>query len=133
MGYFAAVTNFKKNMKKILMFALVASIAVFTSCKDEDETFNAPTVVSPQPVTSQISTDLDITFNYTADAGFKSAVVSATNGTAVIKTNGAAGSKSGSVVVTYTSGSQVGAGSVVLTITDNENKTASGTGVISVL
>lgn len=120
-------------MKKILMFALVASLAVFTACNDDDETFNAPTVASPQPATAEISTELDITFSYTSDAGFKSAVVSATNGTAAIKTNGTAGSKSGSVVVTYTAGTQVGAGSVVLTITDNENKTASGTGVISVL
>lgn len=120
-------------MKKILMFALVASLAVFTACNDDDETFNAPTVASPQPATAEISSELDITFTYTSDAGFKSAVVSATNGTAAVKTNGTAGSKSGSVVVTYTAGTQVGAGAVVLTITDNENKTASGTGVISVL
>lgn len=120
-------------MKKILMFALVASLAVFTACNDDDETFNAPTVASPQPATAEISSELDITFTYTSDAGFKSAVVSATNGTAAIKTNGTVGSKSGSVVVTYTAGTQVGAGAVVLTITDNENKTASATGVFSVL
>lgn len=120
-------------MKKILMYALVASLAVFTSCKDDDETFNAPTVASPQPASAVVSDELDITFNYTSDAGFKSAVVTATNGTAAIKTNGTAGSKSGSVVVTYTAGAQIGAGSVVLTITDNKDKAASGTGVISVL
>lgn len=120
-------------MKKILMFALVASVALFTACKDDEETFNAPTVASPDPISAEFNSEAEITFNYTADAGFKSASVAATNGTAVIKTNGTAGSKSGSVVVTYTAGSQVGAGSVVLTVTDNSDQTSKATAVISVL
>lgn len=120
-------------MKKILMFALVASVALFTACKDDEETFNAPTVASPDPISAEFSTEAEITFNYTADAGFKSASVAATNGTAVIKTNGTAGSKSGSVVVTFTAGNQVGAGSVVLTVTDNSDQTSKATAVISVL
>lgn len=120
-------------MKKILMFALVASLAVFTACKDDEETFSAPVVSTPAPVSAEFSADVELTFNYTADAGFKSAAVSATNGTAVIKTDGTAGSKSGSVVVTYTAGTTVGAGSVILTVTDNSSQTASGTAVISVL
>jgi methionine-rich copper-binding protein CopC len=80
-------------MKKILMFALVASLAVFTACKDDEETFSAPVVSTPAPVSAEFSADVELTFNYTADAGFKSAAVSATNGTAVIKTDGTAGSK----------------------------------------
>lgn len=42
MGYFAAINQPIKTMKKILMFALVASVALFTACKDDEETFNAP-------------------------------------------------------------------------------------------
>lgn len=120
-------------MKKILMFALVASVAFFTACKNDEETFNAPTVASPDPISAEINKEAEITFNYTTDAGFKSASVAATNGTAVIKTNGTAGSKSGSVVVTFTAGNQVGAGSVVLTVTDNSDQTSKATAVISVL
>lgn len=120
-------------MKKILMFALVASVALFTACKDDEETFNAPAVASPDPVSAEFNTEAEITFNYTTDAGFKSASVSATNGSAVIKTNGTTGSKSGSVVVTFTAGNQVGAGSVILSVTDDADQTSKATAVISVL
>ncbi|NTW23998.1 MAG: hypothetical protein HGA37_04810 [Lentimicrobium sp.] len=120
-------------MKKILMFAMVASLAIFTACNKDDETFEVPAITLPAAVSAEIGNSVDLTFAFTADGGFKSSSVSATNGTAVVKTNGTAGSKSGSVVVTFTAGTQVGAGSVVLTITDNENQTTTGTGVISVL
>jgi len=120
-------------MKKILMFALVASMAVFTACNKDDETFEVPAITLPAAATAEIGNSVDLTFAFTADGGFKSSSVTATNGTAVVTTNGTAGSKSGSVVVTFTAGTQVGAGSVVLTITDNENQTTTGTGVVSVL
>ncbi|KAF5063552.1 hypothetical protein DSECCO2_293260 [anaerobic digester metagenome] len=120
-------------MKKILMFALVASVALFTACKDDEDTFDTPFVAFPDPVSAEFNAEVELTFNYTTDAGFKSASVSATNGTATIKTNGTVGSASGSVVVTFTAGDQAGAGSVELSITDNADQTSKATAVISVL
>ena len=111
---------------------MIAGLAIFTAC-NKDESFDAPTVSAPAATSAEIASDLELTFNYTTDGGFKSSSVTATNGTAVVKTDGASGSKSGTVVVTYTAGSVVGAGAVILTITDNENKTSTATGVISVL
>ena len=108
-------------------------MAVFTACNKDDETFEVPAITLPAAATAEIGNSVDLTFAFTADGGFKSSSVTATNGTAVVTTNGTAGSKSGSVVVTFTAGTQVGAGSVVLTITDNENQTTTGTGVVSVL
>lgn len=114
------------------MISMIAGLAIFTAC-NKDESFDAPSVSAPAATSAEIASDLELTFNYTTDGGFKSSSVTATNGTAVVKTDGASGSKSGTVVVTYTAGSVVGAGAVILTITDNENKTSTATGVISVL
>jgi hypothetical protein len=133
MGYFAAINQPIKTMKKILMFALVASVALFTACKDDEETFNAPSVATPDPSSAEFNAEVELTFNYTTDAGYKSASVSATNGTATIKTGGTVGSASGTVVVTFVAGDQAGAGSVELSITDNADQTSKATAVISVL
>jgi len=119
-------------MKKILMIAMIASLAIFTACNDE-ETFEMPTVTAPTAQEVEVSEEVDVTFNFTADAGFKSASVSATNGTAVIKTNATANSKTGAIVVTYTAGNEIGAGSVALTITDKEDQAVTSVSVISVL
>ncbi|MFH1119171.1 MAG: hypothetical protein V1775_05065 [Bacteroidota bacterium] len=119
-------------MKKILMISMIATMAIFTAC-NKDESFDAPSVTAPAATSAEIGADIELTFNFTTDAGFKTSGVSATNGTAVVKTDGTSGSKSGTVVVTFTAGTLVGAGSVILTVTDNENKTSSATGVISVL
>jgi len=127
------ITNQSKlSMKKILMISMIAGMAVFTAC-NKDESFEAPSVTAPTATSAEIGADIELTFNFTTDGGYKSASVSATNGTAVVKTDGTSGSKSGMVVVTYTAGTVVGAGSVILTVTDNENQTSSATGVISVL
>ncbi len=119
-------------MKKILIYFAVASLAIFSSCQ-KDETNKVPAVNAPSNATVQIVTSVDLTFDFTSEAGFKSSNVSATNGTVAVKTNGTTGSSSGSIVVTYTAGSAVGAGSVVLTITDNDDQAGSATAVINVV
>jgi hypothetical protein len=119
-------------MKKILSLLLIAAIATFSSC-DKDDSENAPAVANPANTTVEIAASADITFNYTTDAKFKSSNAVATNGTVVIKTDGVAGSKSGSVVVTFTAGAAEGAGSVVLTITDEDDQTGTATAVISIV
>ena len=119
-------------MKKILIYFVVASLAIFTSC-EKDETNNVPTVTAPANSTVELISSFDLTFNFTAEAGFKSSNATATNGTVAVKTDGTAGNTTGSVVVTFTSGNSAGAGSVVLTITDNDEQTGSATAVLNVV
>ncbi len=114
------------------MISMIAGLAIFTAC-NKDESFDAPAVTAPAATSAGIASDIELTFNFTTDGGFKSSSVTATNGTAGVKTDGTSGSKSGAIFVTYTAGSVVSAGFRKLTVTDNENKTSSGTGVISVL
>ncbi|MBK6348002.1 MAG: hypothetical protein IPN08_19365 [Bacteroidales bacterium] len=120
-------------MKKVFLFSIIATLAIFTACKKDDESFKSPEVVAPANLTAESGAEVDITFTFTSEGGFNSSSVSATNGTASIKTNGTAGATSGSIVVTYTAGSNIGAGSVTLTLTDTKNQTGSATAVISVV
>ncbi|MBW6491612.1 MAG: hypothetical protein K0B15_10530 [Lentimicrobium sp.] len=120
-------------MKKILMYALIVSLAIFSACTDDNNNFNPPSVASPDPASAEFGNSVELSFNYSTDAGFKSSGVSATNGTAVIKTDGTAGSKSGNIVLTFTAGTTVGAGSAVLTVIDREDKTSTATALVSVL
>lgn len=122
----------KINYLKITGGVMIALLVGFTSCK-KDTTKQLPTVTAPANAEVQKGTNVDLTFNYTADGEFNAAAVAATGGTAVIKTNGAAGSTSGTVVVTFTAGADVGAGSVVLTVTDNEGQTGAATAVLNIV
>lgn len=119
-------------MKKILVLAMVASLAIFTSCKKDEDTKAAPKVTAPAAQSVGVGASTDLSFTFTADGGFKTATATATNGTASIKTNGSAGSTSGTIVVTFMAGTSTGAASVVLTVTDNENQSDDATCVISV-
>jgi len=116
-----------------MMFAMILSLAIFYSCKKDSETFKAPTTTSPENLSVQTGSAVELTFNFTTDAGFSTSSVSATNGTAVISTDGTANAKSGTIVVNYTAGNSVGAGSVVLTVTDSQNQKSASTAVISVV
>lgn len=120
-------------MKKFMMFAMILSMAVFYSCKKDSETFNAPTATAPANQSVESGSAVDLTFSFTADAGFSSSSVSATNGTASITSDGTVGAKSGSIVVGFTAANTSGAGSVVLTVTDSENKNSTATAVINVV
>ncbi len=118
-----------KTTKNYLFLALVAIMAIFSSCKKE---YAIPTVTAPASQNVEIGKSVDLTFNFTAEGKFSSSSVVATGGTAVIKTAGTAGSTSGTVVVTFTAASTVGAGSVILTVTDEEAQIGSSTSVLSV-
>lgn len=116
-------------MKKYLSLAIIFSALFILSCKKE---YAPPVVSAPQSTNVEITKSIDLTFNYTAEGGFKSSAVSATGGTAVIKTDGSAGSVSGIIVISFTAGTTTGAGAVILTITDNEGRTESVTVVINI-
>jgi hypothetical protein len=123
----------KINYLKFAGLILTALIIGITSCKKDEETKAAPTVTSPANTNVEKNLTIDLTFNYSAEAGFMSANPVATNGTAAIKTNGVAGSTSGTVVVTFSSGATTGAGSVVLTIVDKDSRSATATAVINIV
>ncbi len=92
----------------------------------------APKITTPANSSTILANSVDITFPFTAEAGYKSSSMVLTKGTAVIKTDAAAGATSGNVVITFTAGAESGAGSVVITMTDNNNKTAASTAVIDI-
>lgn len=121
-------------MKKLLSLCIIAAmVTTFYGCKDDEATnLAAPVITTPAAAEAEVSTDIDITFPYTSAAGFKSSAVTATGGTATIKTDGTAGATSGDIVVTFTAGASAGAGAVVLSITDNENDVVSSTAVITI-
>ncbi|MCA1755933.1 MAG: hypothetical protein LC649_00530 [Bacteroidales bacterium] len=116
-------------MKKGLISVIAAFIVVLTGCEKE---YAPPTLSTPAAQTVEVGASVDLTFNFTADGGFKSSMVSAVNGTAMVKTDGDNGDASGNVVVTFTAGNTSGAGSVTLTVADNEDQTASSTAVFTV-
>jgi len=115
------------------MFAMVISLAVFSSCSKDEENFAAPTVTSPAQQDVVAGTAVELQFPYTAEAGFKSAAVTATNGTAVIKTDGTADATSGTIVVTFTAANQAGAGSVQLIVSDKDAQSGNATAVVNVV
>jgi len=116
-------------MKKTLIITFAALLAVITACEKE---YAPPVVSAPGSETIETASSVDLTFSYTADGGFKSSSVTATNGSAVVKTDGASEATSGNIVVTFTAGASAGAGSVTLNIFDTQDQTASSTAVITV-
>jgi hypothetical protein len=109
-------------MKKtiLLLGLLVVAFALFTiqSC-DNEEPVAFPVVTAPTEITAvQVGTKVDMTFAYVAAGGYDTAVVTASGGTATVKTHGAPGSVEGSVVVEFTANNTSGVATVTLTVTD---------------
>lgn len=123
-----------KNFRNYFTAAILIMLPILiNSCKKDDPIPDGPSLTAPSAVTSAIATQAtDITFSITVPGGFKSSEVTATGGTAIVKSAPAVGDLQGSIVVTYTAGATAGAGSVVLTATDNHDKTGMGTAVTEV-
>jgi hypothetical protein len=123
----------KMRLNYALMVVMALGLAsIFSSCKD-DEKVNLPPVITAPGITSvQVNTEVDVTFQFTSEVGYKTAVATATKGDVEIKTPDTANATSGSVVVTFTAGTLIGAGSVEVEITDNDGQTSSATAVIDV-
>lgn len=123
----------RKNLT-LVMLACISMVALtLSSCNDDNnDSPDAPTFTPPAVTNVDASASSDITFAVTVPGGYKSSEVTATGGTATVKSAPAAGAKSGNVVVTFTAGASTGAGAVVLTVTDNNNKKSASTGVINI-
>jgi hypothetical protein len=125
-------------MKKFLSMIAIASMLAFTwACDDDDEaTPEGPTVTAPSASTVQVGDNVTLTFNTTALGGFKSANVSvspSSAGTAVVTTKPADGvTTAGTVVVTFTAGASATVAEVVLTVTDNNDKTGTADALVNV-
>lgn len=118
------------------MYALVASMAIFTSCnKDDDDnpSQNLNEVIAPSVSEALVGSTVDLEFKFTAEAGFSASNVEATNGTAVIKTNADLNATSGTIIVSYTAGNTAGAGSVTLSVSDKNNLSSKATAVVNVV
>ena len=124
-------------MKKFIsMIAISALVVAFWSCDDDDDddapvNLAAPAVTAPAASSVQVGTTANLSFAFTAAAGFQSATVAATAGSATITTNGTDGATTGTIVVSYVAGATAGAGSVTLTVSDKEGDTGNATAVLT--
>ncbi|HZY78631.1 MAG TPA: hypothetical protein VFE50_03855 [Cyclobacteriaceae bacterium] len=122
----------KTFIKSLSLLLMVVSIVTFQACKEKEDPTPLPVVTAPATVASvQVGTKADITFTFTAEGGYSNATVTATGGTAAVKTAGTAGATTGSVVVEFTADNTAGAGTVVLTLTDGEGQTAPATATVN--
>lgn len=115
-------------MNKLLIISTFGVLAMIFGCKEK---FSPPEVTAPQPVNVETGKAVDLTFGFKAEAGFASSAVTATGGTATIKTNGTIGANTGTLVVTFTAGTSIGAGSVTLKVTDAEGQIAEAVAILS--
>lgn len=123
----------KKLFRISMALFLTASAVWLQACKEEEVTPAAPIVSAPAAVSSvQVGAKTDVSFSFVSPGKFKSASVTATGGTAAVKTAPTAGSLEGSVVVEFTAGNSAGAGSIILTLLDEENQQGTATAVLNV-
>lgn len=124
-------------MKKLMLRFAAASLFVLpfvlASCSDDDATPDGPSVSAPSSITNvQISTATDVSFDLTIPGGYTLATATAVGGTAAIKSEPAVGATTGTVVVTFTAGATIGAGSTLLAVTDGNSKAAVATAVMNI-
>ena len=118
--------------KFVSMLAISALAMAFVACDDDDDASpDAPSLTPPAASDVQISNEVDVTFAVNVPGGYKSVTTTATGGSAAKKSEPAAGTSTGNVVVTFTADNTAGAGSVTITVTDNNNKSASQTAAIN--
>jgi len=115
-------------MKKLLIITALSAMALTFGCREK---FGPPEVTAPQSENVETGKAVDLSFTFKAGAGFASASVTATGGSAAIKTNATKGAADGTIVVTFTAGTSIGAGSVTLKVTDAEGQMADATAILS--
>ncbi|CAN5444839.1 hypothetical protein BH10BAC4_BH10BAC4_06580 [soil metagenome] len=126
-------------MKKFKLLIAAAALTMFVialdSCsKSNDAVPDGPSATAPSSTTNvTVSTASDISFDVKTPGGYKSTTTAATGGTAAIKSEPTAGSTTGTVVVTFTAGATVSAGSASVTVTDKNSKSTTATAVVSVV
>lgn len=115
-------------MKKFAFLLVIIFSMLLFACNET----TVPSLQAPEAASVTLNKSVDLTFTYTSDGGFATSSISATNGNAIIKTNGIEGASSGSIVITFTAGNNKAAATVLLTITDGEGNSEEATAVINV-
>lgn len=126
-------------MKKTIKFPVFAFLAFMlglavlaTSCKKTDTPApDAPSVSAPSTNEVQVSNAVDISFTVSAPGGFSTASAIAVGGSSTIKSQPAAGSTTGTIVVTFTADANSGSASVTLTVADENQKSNNATAAIN--
>lgn len=125
--------NFKSILTATTSILLV--LLLFVSCDDNGGSENTVLRVTVSSESQSqnliVGESLDITFNVTIDAGYASSNVEATNGTASITSEPSSGAETGSIVVNFTANSS-GAGTITLTVTDNDGVSDEATAAVSI-
>lgn len=113
---------------------ILISLITFTACDDDepDPAPSAPTATAPTGSSASLGEAIELEFAYTSAAGFKSASVTASAGTATIPTLPAAGSTSGTIKVSFTAPDAEGDATVSLTVTDEDSKTTKADATVTV-
>lgn len=123
------------NTKVIFSYliALLISTTLFISCDDNNGADpTPPSVTAPQSVNIEAAgRETDLTFSVNIQGGYQSASVTASNGDASITSEPSSGATSGDVIVNFVSTSS-GAGSVTLTVTDQDGLKDDATAVVSI-
>lgn len=110
----------------------IAAITTFMACNDDEATPDSPKVTAPDANQALIGEPIDFTFSVEVPGGYKSSSVTTTpSATTSIKSEPAAGAKSGDVVVTFSSDVQQLV-TLKLTVTDNNNKETEASSAVSV-
>lgn len=120
-------------MKKYLALITLASTALMYSCGTEEETFKAPSVSAPATQEVEAGSTVEVTFSFEAEAGFASSSVSGENGVATVSADATVGATSGTITVAFTAGTNGGAGSATLVVTDTEGEMDEATAVFTVV
>lgn len=113
------------------MLAIAAITISFVACDEDEATPEGPAITAPAVTDVQVEAGADVTFAITTPGGFSTYDVSATGGTAVKKSEPAAGATSGGIVVTYTADATAGAGTVTIVVTDNNERTDTETATVN--
>lgn len=123
--------NIKSILKSTLSLLLV--VTLFASCDDNstDPAPTEPSVSAPSSQNALVGDTVELSFNVTVSGGYASATATAENGSATISSQPTNGATSGAVVVSYTA-SSAGAGSVTLTVRDNEGLSDNATAILTI-
>lgn len=124
-------------MKKLtLSFSVIMTIMlafVWSSCKNDETTPDAPVATPPSAVTTAVAgSSSEVSFTVAIPGKYASSTVTATGGTATLKSEPAVDATEGTVVVTFVAGTTTGAGSISLTITDANAKSSTAQAVLNV-
>lgn len=114
-----------KKVKVLVILSLVFGAVFMNSCKKDNNTVvpDAPKVSAPSTTTDvQVGQSTDISFDVNVPGGYASANATPNGGTATIKSQPDAGATSGNVVVSFTADDNAGAGTVMLSVTDANQK-----------